>query len=107
MSFATEPVRILLVRAWTEPLAPLRSALREAGLVARIVRVDIEPALNAALERGSKYDVVVLDPATRGITRELVDARMRDHRRSIPVVVLGALDALANDIRVALAALRN
>lgn len=107
MSLSAEPVRILLVRAWTEPLAPLRAALRDAGLVARIVRVDIEPALNAALERGSKFDVVVFDPATRGIARELLDARLRDHRRSIPVVTLEDIDDLADGIRVALAALRN
>jgi hypothetical protein len=107
MSLSAEPIRILLVRAWTEPLGPLREALREARVVARIARVDIEPALNAALERGSKFDVVVFDPATRGISREILDARLRDHRRSIPVVTLKRIEDLASAIRVALAALRN
>lgn len=73
----------------------------------RIVRVDIEPALNAALERGSKFDVVVFDPATRGITRDVLDARLRDHHRLVPVVTFNELDDLADEIRVALAALRN
>lgn len=107
MSASAEPIRILLVRAWTEPLAPLRAALRDAGIVAHIVRVDIEPALNAALERGSKFDVVVFDAAMRGLTREVLDARLRDHRRSIPVVTLDDLEGLAARVRVALAALRN
>jgi hypothetical protein len=107
VSLSPEPVQILLVRAWTEPLAPVRAALRDAGLVARIVRVDIEPALNAALERGSKLDVVVHDPKTRGITRDVIDARLRDHRRSLPVVTLDRLEDLADDIRAALAAQRN
>lgn len=107
MSASAEPIRILLVRAWTEPLAPLRAALRAAGVEARIVRVDIEPALNAALERGSKFDVVVFDPSTRGVSRELLDARLRDHHRFVPVVTLEEIDELAGDIRLALAALRN
>ena len=107
MSLSAEPIRILLVRAWTEPLAPLRAALRDAGLAARIVRIDIEPALNAALQRGSKFDVILFDPAMRGITREVIDARLRDHRRSIPVVRLEGIKDLADRIRAALAALRN
>lgn len=107
MSPSAELIRILLVRPWTRPLAPLRTALREAEIVARIVRVDIEPALNAALERGSKFDLVVFDPATRGITRDLIDARLRDHHRWIPVVTLESIRDVADDIRVALAAQRN
>lgn len=102
-----EPVRILLVRAWTEPLAPLRAALRTAGLVAHIVRVDIEPALHAALARGAKLDVVLFDPAVRGITRELLEARLREHRCWAPVVTLGRIEHLAGDIRSALATQRN
>lgn len=107
MASSPEQPRILLVRPWTEPLAPLRAALRQADLDARIVRVDIEPALNAALKRGSTFDLIVFDPATRGITRELIDARLVEHRRCIPVVTLKRLGDLAADIRVAFAALRN
>lgn len=84
-------VRILLIRPWTEPLSAFRSALTANGIRARISRVDIEPALDAALSRTS-YDVVVLDPRTPGITREMVDAMLREHRRIVHVVIFDELD---------------
>jgi DNA-binding NtrC family response regulator len=108
MSAEPNNARILLIRAWTEPFAPFRAALRAAGLHTRIARVDIEPALNAALGRSS-YDVIVLDPTTPGITREIVEARMREHGRFIPIVVLasGPLEAVADAIKHALDAKLN
>jgi len=87
MSAAPDEVRILLIRPWTERLAPFRAALRAVGIHARIARVDIEPALDAALGR-SGYDVIVLDPKTPGVTRDIVEARLRDHARFAPVVVI-------------------
>lgn len=107
MPVSTEPVRILLVRPWTKPLASVRDALRDAGMTARISRVDIEPALNAALSRRSVFDVIIYDPTTTGISREMIEARLREHRRLIPIVTIGRLDELAAAIRRARAQWRN
>src|SRR3954462_6303798 len=81
--------RILGIRSWTEPLTELRAALRDAGVTVRITRVDIEPALNAALARSS-YDIVVWDPHCH-IAREIVDARLREHGRTAAIVVMEEL----------------
>jgi len=105
MSPSTPTIRILAIRAWTE-LASLRSALRDAGYSVRITCVDIEPALNAALQRGS-FDVIVYDPSTPAIARETLAARMRDHARNIPVIELTTLDTIAHEIARALAARMN
>jgi hypothetical protein len=101
MRDANNTLRILLVRPWTEPLAPLRAALEAADLDARFHRVDIEPALNAALDRDS-YTVIVFDPQTPGITRGTLESSMRANRRTIPIVTLGDARTLAEDIRCAL-----
>lgn len=101
MREAKDAIRILLIRPWTEPLAPLRASLATAELPARFHRVDIEPALNAALDRGG-YDVVVFDAHTPGITRETIEARMRANRRAFPIVTLRDARTLAEDIRQAL-----
>jgi len=45
-------INVLLIRSWIHPLAPLRAALHDAAIDARFTRIDIEPALNAALARG-------------------------------------------------------
>lgn len=90
MAADREKVRILLVRPWTEPLREFRAALAATGIEARISRVDIEPALNAALSRTS-FDLIVLDPRTPGITRELVESLLRDHRRLVQIVMFGEL----------------
>jgi len=95
-----DKVRILLIRPWTDPFAPFRAALRAVGIHARISRVDIEPALHAALGRSS-YDVIVLDPRTPGISRDVVDAGLREHARLIPVVVIDtdSAEAIAGAIK--------
>lgn len=90
-----------MIRPWTEPLAPLRAALEASGLRVRFHRVDIEPALNAALERGG-YTLIVFDPGTPGITREMIESRLKDNRRSLPIVTLGDARTLAEEIRQAL-----
>jgi hypothetical protein len=87
MAPSTATPRILVIRAWTEPLTRFREALREAGVAVRITRVDIEPALNAALAR-SPYDVVVWDPAC-AIARDIVEARLREHGRTASIIVMG------------------
>ena len=86
MSPTTATPRILVIRAWTEPLTRFREALREAGIAVRITRVDIEPALSAALAR-NPYDVVVWDPSST-ITRDIVESRLREHGRTASFVVL-------------------
>jgi deoxyribodipyrimidine photolyase len=88
--------RILVIRAWTEPLAQLRAALRDAGVTVRITRVDIEPALNAALARSS-YEVVVWDPRC-SIARDIVETRLREHGRSATIVVLEELGVTVTNI---------
>nr|HEX4319214.1 hypothetical protein [Kofleriaceae bacterium] len=98
-------VRILLVRSWAHPIAPLRTALAAAGLRARFVRVDIEPAVNAALGRGG-FDVIVFD-AGAGLSRATLDACIRDHETETPVIELGLVDDLAARITAALRATRN
>ena len=102
MATPSTKVRILLIRPWTEPLAPIRQALDTTGLDVRIIRVDLEPALDGALARGN-YDLVLLDPATKDITLEIVEARLRDHRRLAPIVVLPPIDELVATIRDVLA----
>ena len=102
MAATSEKVRILLIRPWTERLAPFRSALRDARIDARITRVDIEPALNAALGR-SEFDIVLFDPKTPNVTRELVELRIRDHRRAVPIVTWTTVEGVVDDIKHALA----
>ncbi|HEY5927326.1 MAG TPA: hypothetical protein VIV11_36815 [Kofleriaceae bacterium] len=102
MSAASDKVRILLIQPWTQPLAPIRAALRDAGIDARIFRIDIEVALNAALERNG-YDLAVFDPTTPAITRENLEACMREHQRYMPIVTFDGTDTLVANVRVALA----
>jgi len=92
----TATPRILVIRAWTEPLVRFREALREAGVVVRITRVDIEPALNAALVRGS-FDVIVWDP-TSSVTRDVVAARLREHGRTASIVVMEEVGVTVTNI---------
>jgi hypothetical protein len=102
MSEVSTVVRILVIRAWTIAETPLRAALRRAGMAVEITRVDIEPAVNAALLRRS-FDVIVLDPKTPTVTREDVEACLRAQRLWIPIVELRAVESLTDDIQSALA----
>lgn len=88
--------RILVIRPWTEPLVRFRAALRDTGVIVRITRVDIEPALNAALARAS-YDVVVWDPSST-ITRDIVEARLREHGRTASIVVMEEVGVTVTNI---------
>ena len=90
-----------MVRTWTQ-VAPLRRALHDLGYGGDITAVDIEPALNAALAR-STFDLVLYDPSTPAIGRETLAARMREHRRDVPVIAITTLDALEHQIAAALA----
>lgn len=98
--------RILLVRPWTAPIAELRAALRDAGIDAKIWRVDIEPALNAALERAT-YDVIVFDPTTPHITRATIEELVRDHQRLATIIVFDSMESVVEAIKHVLAARLN
>src|SRR5688572_12283 len=106
MDAASAKVRILLIRPWTESLAPIRDVLRDAKFTARISRVDIEPALNAALSRGA-FDVIVFDPATKDLSLDIVEGRLRLHGRLTPIITLTSIDELVPAIRAALLARLN
>jgi len=71
-----------------------------------ITAVDIEPALNAALQR-TAFDIVVYDPSTPSITRDTLAARMREHARDVPILELTTVDAVAREIARLVAARRN
>jgi DNA-binding response OmpR family regulator len=101
MDVTATPVRILVIRSWIEPLAPIRAAMREAAIDAHITRVDIEPALNAALSR-SRFDIVLFDPSTPDLSLDIVEARLRDHRVIAPIVTLSSLDKLADALQAGL-----
>ena len=101
-----EPVRILLIQSWVISGTAIRAMLRDAGFEPRLFRVDHVPALAAALSRG-RHDVILFDTASTGLTRGTLDALMREHGVALPVIELGAPDRLIEDIRGALASIRN
>jgi hypothetical protein len=100
------PLHVLLIRAWIHRPEPVRTALRDAGFDVEITRIDIEPALHAALTRRA-FDLVIHDPRVVGLSRELVEARLRAHRHATPIVTLDSLDALGDAVIRAFAHLRN
>jgi hypothetical protein len=51
------------------------AVVRHRHLHRRFVRVDFEAALDAALTR-DRFDAAILDPATPGITRELLETSL-------------------------------
>jgi hypothetical protein len=99
-------VQVLLIRPWIHSLAPLRASLRRAGFEARFTRVDIEPALDAALSRGG-YEVAVVDPATPGLSHSTIERCLRDHRADFPVIVLEDVETLGEHVKAALASRRS
>jgi hypothetical protein len=106
MASPTSTVHVLLIRPWIHSLAPLRASLRRAGYEARFTRIDIEPALSAALGRGG-YDVAVVDPATPGLTRATIEGCLRDHRADFPIIVLEDIESLGEHVKAALASRRS
>jgi hypothetical protein len=106
MSSPDSALKVLLIRPWIHSLAPIRAALRSAGYEARFTRVDIEPALQAAVVRGG-LDLAIVDPATPGLSASTIEACVRDHRPYLPIVELGDVSDLAARIKRALAARRS
>jgi hypothetical protein len=99
-------LHVLLIRPWTHRVDPVRAALHGTGFELHITRVDIEPALHAALSR-RRFDLVIHDPSVPGITRDLIEAHLRERRHATPIVTLGDLAALADAVRLAIAAVLN
>ena len=84
----------------------MRLALEQAGFAPTFERVDIEPALHAALVRGG-FDAVIYDPATPGLSRATVAACIDKLRPGLPFVQLRDLTELAHQIAAVLEARRN
>jgi DNA-binding response OmpR family regulator len=105
MALATH-LHVLLIRAWIRAVEPVRAALHAVGLDVHITRVDLEPALHAALTRRA-YDVVIHDPEVPNLPRDTLAARLRDHHHAAPIVTLGSIDQLGYAVLRALAKLRN
>ena len=100
------PLHILLIRAWIHELEPVRAALRDAGFDVDITRIDIEPALHAALTRRA-FDLVIHDPNVASLSREVIEARLREHRHATPIVTLRTFEGLGDAVIRAFAYLRN
>lgn len=99
-------LHVLLIREWIHSVEPVRLALHAAGLDARITRVDLEPALHAALARGA-FDLVLHDPQVAALPRDIVEAKLRARHEVAPIVTLRSLRDLATDVLHALELLRN
>lgn len=82
-----QELRVLVIRPWTESLAELRAALESAGHTVHIVRVDFEAAMDAALTR-DRFDAAIFDPATPGISRDVVETSLRDHGNHCQIIEL-------------------
>lgn len=106
MSGHQPPVRVLVIQSWIVDAQPIECALRESGIDASIVRADFEALLNAALAH-ERFDVVIFDPATPDLSRETVEHCLRLNGREAPLVVLGDVASLGDDVHRLLAPRRN
>lgn len=86
-------LQVLLVQFWIQDPGPIRAALEAAGLAIALTRVDIEPALHAALMCGH-YDLVIYDPSTTTISRSAVEENLRASRRDPVLLVADDLATL-------------
>ena len=91
-------LRVLFVKSWVEDLDPTLAVLRAGGFEVTYERVDIAPALWAALER-SRWDVVICDWKTPDLTLGTITQIVREHGGSTPMVILDNLAVLARDVR--------
>lgn len=101
-----ELLRVLLIQSWVVPGVDVRDALQAAGYAPQLHRVDFESALVAALHRGGHH-LVLLEPATSGLTRATVEALMLEHAAYLPLVILVPGRDLGRDVSIALSTLRN
>ena len=91
-------LRVLFVKSWVDDLGPALAALRDAGLDVTHERVDIAPALWAALER-ARWDVIVCCWKTPQLTISAVNKIISQCKHKPPVVVLDRLETLGRDVR--------
>jgi len=96
------PLRILWIRSWAQPTQALRDALADIGYRAILTRVDIEPAVHAAVMRRD-FELAIVD-GDAGIARELVETWFREHRIYAPVIDHGAPATLVHRIERAMRA---
>lgn len=98
-------LEILLIQHWIHDLEPIRAAIGEVGAGARWTRVDIEPALHAALTRDT-FDLVIY-AAPPSLSLASVEECLRATRCTIPVVAADPIATLAERVRDALQDHRN
>lgn len=106
MAEAAAKIRVLVVQYWIRDLQPIRDALHTAQLDVELTRVDIEPALHAALS-WARYDIVLYDPATITVSHEVVKECLHANRHYVPLIVIEDIARLGDQVRGALEALRN
>ena len=95
-------IHVLAIQFWIHDPGPLQRVLEAVGFLARIKRVDIEPALHAALARQSSWDLIVVDPATPDLSIVAVQRAMKALRCKAPLIVMDDVGDLADRIHHAL-----
>lgn len=83
-------LRLLCICSWMLPSSELRDALRARRLEASIARVDIEPALRAALGRGP-YSAAIYVRGLAGLGLDLVHTQLLLLAPATPLLVVGGL----------------
>lgn len=101
MPIRERSVHVLVIRFWIHDAAMIRESVRAAGFHAHIRRVDIEPALHAALGR-QPWDLVIYDPSTPELSLDTTRRLMTAFRRRAPIVILDDVETLADRVRQAL-----
>lgn len=96
-------LQILLIQYWIHDVRPIRTALEAAGISAAITRVDIEPALHAALTT-ARYDLVIYDPATSSLSHAAAEECLRSVRKDLELIIADDVDGLAARVLAALQA---
>lgn len=100
------PLDVLAIQFWVHDPALIHRAVHSAGFDARIKRVDIEPALHAALGR-QLWDLVIYDPATPGLAIETVQRCMKTFRRRAALVIIDDAATLAARVHHVLGLMRS
>lgn len=93
-------LRVLFVKSWVEDLEPALAVLEASGFDVSYERVDLAPALWAALDRRG-WDVLVCDWKTPQLSLFAVGAIVREYAASLPLVVLDRVEDLARDVKTA------
>jgi hypothetical protein len=95
-----------MVQTWTLDVTPFDDALRAAGIHAAITRVDFRAALEAALAQ-QRFDLVVVDPRTSDLPREVVEECVARAGRDVSIITLDDPATLGECVLRALAPRRN